>query len=124
MQAPLLLNAILNVCISRSWVVPTLAAMYSHAFIAQALPPNASDRLRLTQLPGIDSKDLESLSPRASMADIVYNLEGKQDARAGDVKTALQKWGRVEIVEASFRGEEIFSKVVTYHLRSHSHSHR
>jgi translocation protein SEC63 len=58
------------------------------------------------------------------MADIVYNLEEKQDARARDVKTALQKWGRVEIVEASFRGEEIPSKAVTYHLRSHSHSHR
>jgi len=122
MQTPLLLNALLNVCISRSWVVPTLAAMHLHAFIAQALPLNASDRLRLTQLPGIGSNDVESLSPRANMADIVYHLEEKQDGRAGDVKTALQKWGHVEIVEASFRGEEIPSKVITYHLRSHLQS--
>lgn len=47
------------------------------------------------------------------MADLVYSLEGKKDARASDVKKALEKWGRVEIVEASFRGEENLSRAVS-----------
>jgi len=104
LQTPLLLNALLNVCVARTWLLPTLAVMRLYSLVAQALPPTASDKLRLTQLPGIDEKDIETLTPKASMKDLLYMLEEKKDPRAGDVKAALQKWGRVEIVEATFRG--------------------
>ena len=104
LQTPLLLNALLNVCVARTWLSPTLAVMRLYSLVAQALPPTASDKLRLTQLPGIDEKDIETLTPKASMKDLLYMLEEKKDPRAGDVKAALQKWGRVEIIEATFRG--------------------
>ncbi len=104
LQTPLLLNALLNVCIARTWLLPTLAVMRLYSLVAQALPPTASDRLRLTQLPGIGEQDVATLTPKANMKDLLCVLEEKKDPRAGDVKEALQKWGHVEIVEATFRG--------------------
>jgi translocation protein SEC63 len=112
LQTPLLLNALLNVCIARTWLLPTLAVMRLYSSVAQALPPNSSDRLRLTQLPGIDSKDLETLPAKAKMSELLHSLEEKKDPRAGDVKKTLEKWGRVEIVEASFRGKSLLYAIL------------
>jgi translocation protein SEC63 len=39
------------------------------------------------------------------MSDVLHSLEEKNDPRSNDVKKALEKWGRVEIVEAAFKGE-------------------
>lgn len=79
--------------------------MRLYSSVAQALPPNASDRLRLTQLPSILYKDVESLPVKANMSDLLHSLEEKKDSRIEDVKKTLEKWGRVEIVEATFRGK-------------------
>ena len=80
--------------------------MQLYGYLAQALPPSASERLRLTQLPNISSDDVETVAPNAKdMSDVLYSLEEKKDPRASDVKKTIQKWGRVEIVEATFKGE-------------------
>jgi len=106
LQTPLLLNALLNVSVARTWLLPTLAIMQLYGYLAQALPPSASERLRFTQLPNISSDDVETVAPNAKdMSDVLYSLEEKKDPRASDVKKTIQKWGRVEIVEATFKGE-------------------
>lgn len=80
--------------------------MRLYAAFAQALPPTASDRLRLTQLPGISVEDIAAVAPKAKdMSDVLHSLEEKDDPRSKDVKKTLEKWGRVQIVEAAFKGE-------------------
>ncbi|KJA18200.1 hypothetical protein HYPSUDRAFT_45520 [Hypholoma sublateritium FD-334 SS-4] len=110
LQAPLLLNALLNVSVARTWLLPTLAIMRLHAYLTQALPPNASERLCLTQLPGLSADDLKVVAPQAkNLTDVLYSLEEKDDPRAQDVKKTLAKWGRVDLVIATFKviGERI-----------------
>ncbi|PPQ86765.1 hypothetical protein CVT25_012410 [Psilocybe cyanescens] len=110
LQTPLLLNALLNVSVARTWLLPTLAIMRLYGYLAQALPTNASQRLRLTQLPRIKQEDVAPLAARTKdMTDVLHSLEEKDDPRSKDVKKALEKWGRVEIVSASFKviGERI-----------------
>ncbi|KDR74324.1 hypothetical protein GALMADRAFT_70989 [Galerina marginata CBS 339.88] len=105
LQTPLLLSALLNVSVARTWLLPTLAIMRLYSFFAQALPLNASERLRFAQLPGIDSEDISEVAPKAKdLTDVLRSLEAKDDPRAADVKKALEKWGRVDIVDASFKG--------------------
>ena len=106
LQTPLLLNALLNVSVARTWLLPTLTIMRLSAAFTQAIPPNASERSRLTQLPGISSEDVEAVAPKAKdMSDVLHSLEEKDDPRSIDVKKTLEKWGRAEIVEAVFKGE-------------------
>ena len=81
--------------------------MRLHSSVAQALPPNTPDRLHLTQLPGINYNDFENLPAKASMTDLLHSLEEKKDPRLNNVRRTLEKWGRVEIVEAAFRGKSL-----------------
>lgn len=96
--------------VARTWLLPTLAIMRLHASFTQALPPNASEHLRLTQLPGLSTEDLKEVAPKAkSLTDVLRSLEEKADPRVNDVKKAIEKWGRVDLVSASFKviGERI-----------------
>jgi translocation protein SEC63 len=105
LQTPLLLNALLNVSASRNWLTPTLGIMRLNSNLAQALPPNAPPRVRLTQLPGVSKADIDSFSPRPrEMTEVLSALEEKGDGRVGTVRKAISKWGRVEIVDAAFKG--------------------
>jgi len=130
LQTPLLLNALLNVSIARTWLLPTLATMRLFAAFAQALPPSASERLRLTQLPGISAEDIAAVAPKAKdLSDVLHSLEEKNDPRSKDVKKTLEKWGRVEIVEAAFKGESSTSDYCWFesswlssHWRTHCHA--
>ncbi|RDB15649.1 Translocation protein sec63 [Hypsizygus marmoreus] len=109
LQTPHLLSALLNISISRNWLLPTLAIMRLHAYLAQALLPG-SERLRFAQLPGIKTDEVSTLAPRAQdMGDFVHALEEKHDGRVVDVKKAMEKWGHVEIVDAAFKviGERV-----------------
>ncbi|KAF9475267.1 translocation protein sec63 [Pholiota conissans] len=110
LQTPLLLNALLNVAVARTWLLPSLAIMRLHAYFIQALPPNANEHLRLTQLPGISTDNLAEIAPKAkSFTDVLQSLEEKADPRSSDVKKAIAKWGSVDLVSASFKviGERI-----------------
>ncbi|PPQ95847.1 hypothetical protein CVT26_015977 [Gymnopilus dilepis] len=119
LQTPLLLNALLNVSIARTWLLPTLSIMRLYAYIAQALPLNASERLRLTQLPGLTKDDITEIAPKArGMEDLLHELEEKHDERLSDVKKAVEKWGKVDIVDATFKviGERIVTPSAIIYL--------
>lgn len=78
--------------------------MRLHAHLAQALIPG-SERLRFAQLPGIKTAEVDTLAHGArDLGDVLSTLEKNSDSRAVDVKKALQKWGRIEIVDAAFKG--------------------
>ena len=68
------------------------------------------------QLPGIDSKNLETLPAKANMSDVLHSLEQKNDSRSEDVRKTLEKWGRVEIVEATFRGKSFVNNIKMCHI--------
>jgi translocation protein SEC63 len=97
-----LLNALLTISQSRNWLTPTLAIMRLHAFFAQALPPAPSPRHQLAQLP--DIKLSEVATNDNNYAAFTRTLEEQSDGRVVDVRKALDRWGRVEIVDISFRG--------------------
>ena len=104
LQLPQLLSALLTISTSRSWLLPTLSIMRLHAYLAQAVVPG-DDRSRWTQLPGILAEDVKELESQvAELEDLVSALGMKDDNRLGDIKKAAQHWGRIELVEASFKG--------------------
>lgn len=110
LQTPLLLNALLNVSAARNWLTPTLGIMRLNSYLAQALPPNAPPRVRLTQLPNVSKADIDSFTPRPrEMTEVLSALEEKGDGRVSTVRKAISKWGRVEIVDAAFKviGERV-----------------
>lgn len=102
LQIPLLLNALLTISQSRNWLTPTLAIMRLHAFFTQALPPAPAPRHQLAQLPGI--KLSEAATNDNNYTAFAHTLEEQADGRVTDVRKALSQWGRVEIVDVSFRG--------------------
>ncbi|KAG6884804.1 hypothetical protein C0993_008168 [Termitomyces sp. T159_Od127] len=104
LQTPLLLNALLNIATSRNWLSPSLAVMRLHAYITQALLPGP-ERMRFAQLPGIKLDEVLTLAPKAAdLREFEQALVEKHDTRILDIKTVLAKWGRVEIVDAVFKG--------------------
>ncbi|KAJ8085815.1 secretory subunit [Marasmius tenuissimus] len=113
LQTPALLNALIGVTTSRNWLVPTVYAMRLYAFITQALlPQNFTVKPRLAQLPGIKYSEVvgENASIQADdINDVATQLEQKGDGRAEDVKKAVDKWGRLEIVDAAYKviGERV-----------------
>lgn len=110
LQSPLLLNALLNVSVSRNWLAPTLSVIRLQACLTQAVPLDASPRVLLTQLPGIEKEDIMQLPGKTKeMIDLLRVLEKKDDDRVPAIKKAMEKWGRVEMVDASFKviGERV-----------------
>jgi len=109
LSTPILLSALLNVCIARNYLTPTISAMRLHSYLAQAIPLDAPARVRLTQLPSITKADIDAISPRPKDLDDVYAaFSDTTDEKAVQVKKAIEKWGRVEIVDASFKGTLIY----------------
>jgi translocation protein SEC63 len=110
LQTPLLLNALLNVSIARNWLFPSLFVMRLQAYLAQALPPTAADNQRFIQLPGIDYDEIHTIAPKAKdMSEFLRSLEEKDDPRINDVKKVMERWGHVEIVDATFKGLQSFA---------------
>jgi translocation protein SEC63 len=75
--------------------------MRLHAYLTQALLPG-KEQLMFAQLPGIKLE--EKQGEAANITEFVETLEQKGDGRAKDARRALQGWGRLELVDASFRG--------------------
>lgn len=79
--------------------------MRLQARLAQALPLDASHRLRVLQLPGVKKEDVEKLSPQITdITDFIGQLGHKSDTRVVEMEKTVQKWCRIEIVDAAFRG--------------------
>ena len=78
--------------------------MRLHAYLTQAVLPGV-DRLHFTQLPGIMMDELTSLPPGSKdLDDFIQALKEKQDDRLVEVRKAMEKWGRIEIADAAFKG--------------------
>ncbi|KAK7031359.1 J domain-containing protein [Favolaschia claudopus] len=116
LQTPLVLNAMLIISQARNWLKPTLAIMRLHAFFAQALPPAPAPTHPLAQLPSI--KPSEVPVNDNNYASFTRTLQEKSDGRVTDVRKALGHWGRVEIVDVSFRviGERIITPASIVYL--------
>lgn len=104
LQAPTLLNSMLNISISRNWLQSTLAVMRLHAYLTQAIQPG-QENLKLAQFPGVSPDEAASLVPTAGdpVSNLVDTLQAKSDDRVADIKKALSRWGRIELVDAKFR---------------------
>jgi translocation protein SEC63 len=58
------------------------------------------------QLPNVQDPDIDAFSPpNKNLTDIVDVLQPKNDERTENVRKALEKWGRIEIVDAVFKGK-------------------
>lgn len=103
---PLLLNAFLTISTSRNWLVSTLGIMRLHSYLVQGLLPLGASIQKLAQLPHIDSaQEARVIAPGAmDLDDVAKALRESSDARATDVQKAVQKWGRIELVDAHFKG--------------------
>ncbi|KAK2464479.1 hypothetical protein APHAL10511_003458 [Amanita phalloides] len=131
-QAPLLLNALLNITLSRNWLFPSLDIMRLHAYLVQALPPSMisfasvdgkpiNPRASIfAQLPGISSpEEANAIAPSAAgYPDFIRALEEKADDRLTDTKTALARWGHLDLVNVSFKviGERVVSPSAIVYL--------
>ncbi|KZT13196.1 uncharacterized protein LAESUDRAFT_669586 [Laetiporus sulphureus 93-53] len=103
LQTPTLLNSMLNISISRNWLQPTLSVMRLHAYLAQALVPGQNN-LKLAQLPGVSPAEAAELAPKAGdMEDLISSLEKNGDERVEEIKKATEKWGKVEVLDASLK---------------------
>jgi translocation protein SEC63 len=96
---------------ARNWLSPTLAIMRLHTYLAQALPPvsNSIRYHRLAQLPGMDPDKVKNLVAHSTegleVEDFIHLLEKKDNQSVEEVKKALEVWGRLELVDASFKGK-------------------
>lgn len=113
LQTPLLLNALLQIATARNWLRPTIAVMRLHAFLAQAIFPAFTHndnikRTKFAQLTDIQEAEAVSISPEATkLEELVSTLEEKGDPRAADAKKVIEKWGRLELVDANFQGKHV-----------------
>ena len=105
LQTPNLLNALLVITTARNWSQPTIATMRLHAYFAQGILPG-SPGARWAQLPGLKNEEIRAFPPTSrDFMDVITALEDQQKtALATDARKTLDCWGRIEIVDASFRG--------------------
>ncbi|KAH9921565.1 DnaJ-domain-containing protein [Epithele typhae] len=99
LHTPVLLNSMLNITMSRNWLLPTIAAMRLHAYLTQALLPSQSSS-KAAQIPGISPSDASGL-PDFSAA--VASLSKSDSASLPDAQKALARLGQTDIVDASFK---------------------
>ncbi|SRR6266702_1142955 len=104
LQTPALLNALINITTARNWSQPSIAAMRLHAYLAQGILPG-SPGARWAQLPGMKRGDIRALPATSrDFADVIAHLEEQKNVLAEDARKAVQRWGRIEVVDATFKG--------------------
>jgi len=111
LQSPQVLNSLLNICLSRNWLTPSLAAVQLSAHLTQAVPPppktvkeSDKDWLKFSQLPDIALDEVEKFKNVRGFDGLIQNLESSNDPRAGEVKKAVRNWGNVQVVGSTFKG--------------------
>jgi len=79
--------------------------MRLHAYLSQAILPG-SPGARWAQLPGLKNEEIRAFPPVSrDFMDIITVLEGQEKiALASDARKTMESWGRIEIVDARFRG--------------------
>jgi translocation protein SEC63 len=125
LQSPNVMNSLLNISLARNWLAPSLAAMRLNAYLAQAvpLPPRVMresdlEYLKFAQLPGIELKEVPSLKNLSGFDALINSFEASKDARVPEIKKAVQRWGKLEVVETSFKviGEKIVTPLAIIFL--------
>lgn len=108
LRSPTVLTSLLNIAMAHNWLTPTLNAMRLHAYLTQAIAPNTTEDAQVfTQLPNMSEDDVKSFE-KLEICDIesfISALQKTEDARAEDAKKAINNWGKIDLVEASFKGE-------------------
>jgi len=103
LQTPVLLSSLLSITVTRSWLLPTLATLRIHAYLAQAIPPG-EQTLAFAQLPGVQEDEAKKLAGRIhNMEDLVDSLKQDGDERVQQVQKAMDKWGKLDLVDADFK---------------------
>ena len=111
LHSPQVLSSLLNICLSRNWLTPSLAAVQLSAHLTQAVPPPKStkesdkDLLKFSQLPDITLDEAEKFKDVHGFDRLIQNLESLNDPRVGDVKKAVRNWGHIQIVRSTFKGQ-------------------
>ena len=114
LQSPQVLSSLLNICLSRNWLTPSLAAVQLSAHLTQAVPPppktvkeSDKDWLKFSQLPDIALDEVDKFKDVHGFDRLIQNLESSKDPRAGDVKKVVQDWGNIQIIGSSFKGQRV-----------------
>jgi len=103
LHAPLLLNSLLSITVTRSWLLPTLATLRMHAYLAQAIPPGRHPML-FAQLPGVQEEEAQKLTESVeTIEELVDTLQHDGDDRVQDVKRAAENWGKLDLLHADFK---------------------
>ena len=109
----------LNITMSRNWLLPTIAAMRLHAYITQALLPGNS-ALKAAQIPVVSPSEALGLSTSESndFSAAVASLSKSDSSSLPDAEKALERLGQTEIVDASFKviGERYVTPSSFVHL--------
>ncbi|EGO04169.1 hypothetical protein SERLA73DRAFT_67885 [Serpula lacrymans var. lacrymans S7.3] len=92
LQTPLLLNALLNIAASRSWLSPTLSVMRLHACMVQASLPEKE---------GSPSDDFSSLGRKSDAVKDI--MKGDYNNKPEQAQKVLQNRCRLDIVDVSFK---------------------
>ena len=109
----------LNITMSRNWLLPTISAMRLHAYLTQALVPG-NNALKAAQIPGISTAEAPGLSGFGSndFSTAVASLSKSESSSLLDAQKALERLGKTEIVDASFKviGERFVTPSSFVHL--------
>lgn len=117
LRSPQVLSSLLNICLSRNWLTPSMAAVQLTAHLTQAVPPpprsvkeSDKDLLKFSQLPDISLDEVEKFKDIHGFDRLIQDLESSNDPRTGDVKKAVQNWSSVQIIGSAFKGQLLSSE--------------
>jgi len=78
--------------------------MRLHAYLAQGITPGSAGA-RWAQLPGLKNEEIRAIPITSrDFMDAITVLDQQKNAHAADARKTLERWGRIEIVDARFRG--------------------
>ena len=109
-RSPALLASLLNIAMAHNWLTPTLNAMRLHAHLVQAVSPSlaSSEATIFSQLPNVNEDDVKTVLKEVGTPDVksfIEHLKKISNERAKEAAKAAESWGKLELVESSFKGE-------------------
>lgn len=100
LQTPVLLGSLLAMALGHGWLTTTVEVMRLHAYFAQALLPGKS---QLLQFPMI-TEDALNDAKGDDVTALASLLQNNKD-RARSLLSAARHMGKLDVVDAQFRGE-------------------
>lgn len=101
LQTPTLLNSLLAMALGHGWLPTSIEVMHLHAYFAQALLPG---KLSLLQYP-VTGEDVNGIKD-GDLRSLIVKLETDR-SKSFDLMTADHHIGRLEIVDAQFKGQRL-----------------